>query len=123
MGHLRNSIRKFLLDRRTLLTDVTDKKKIAKFLESVKPVKTNHALVRIGGETDGGYLVPNDMENIGACFSPGVSTTADFEIDLAQRGVRSYLADYSVDRPPVHNPLFDFEKKYLGPINNEKFMG
>ncbi|QWE00761.1 hypothetical protein FD967_01570 [Polynucleobacter sp. JS-Mosq-20-D10] len=122
MGHLRNGIRKLLLDRQLLLADVTDNNKIAQFLESVRPINTNHDLVRVGGVADGGYLIPNDIENIGACFSPGVSTVADFENELTQRGIRCYLADYSVDKPPVDNPLFDFEKKYLGPKNNEIFM-
>jgi hypothetical protein len=122
MGHLRSSIRKLLLDRQLLLTDVTNNNKIAQFIESVKPIKTNHELVRIGGATDGGYLIPNDIESIGACFSPGVSTVADFENELTQRGISCYLADYSVEKPPVDNPLFDFEKKYLGSKNNEIFM-
>ncbi len=33
---------------------------------------------------------------------------------MANRGIRCFLADYSVDAPPVENDLFDFEKKFLG---------
>ena len=43
------------------------------------PVKTEHELIRIGGSKDGGYLVPNDLSGIQACFSPGVSDLADFK--------------------------------------------
>jgi Tfp pilus assembly protein PilF len=100
----------------------TEKQKIVEFLELVKPIKTNHDLIRVGGDTDGGYLIPNDIENIDTCFSPGVSEVANFENDLTKRGIKCFLADYSVEKPPIKNTLFDFEKKYLGAKNNEMFM-
>jgi hypothetical protein len=116
------TFKKILLKQRRLITKTTDKQKILDFLDSIKPVKTNHELIRIGGETDGGYLVPDDLENIDTCFSPGVSLVADFENELTQRGIKCFLADYSVEGPPIKNALFDFEKKYLGNKNNEIFM-
>jgi hypothetical protein len=84
-------------------------------------VRTNHDLIRIGGQGDGGYLVPNDLEHISACFSPGVAKVADFELDLANRGIKCFLADHSVDVPPIHHDLFDFEKKHLGPTEDSVF--
>ena len=98
------------------------KQKIEKFLKLVEPIKTNHRLIRVGGDNDGGYLIPNDIENIDACFSPGVSNTSNFENDLTRKGIKCFLADYSVEKPPINNALFDFEKKYLGDKNNEMFM-
>ena len=95
------------------------KQKIEELIKLLKPIKTNHNLIRVGGDTDGGYLIPNDIENISACFSPGVSDNANFENDLTKKGIKCFLADYSVEKPPKNNPLFDFEKKYLSDINNE----
>ena len=100
----------------------TEKQKIVEFLELVKPIKTNHDLIRVGGDTDGGYLIPNDIENIDTCFSPGIDEVSNFENDLTKRGIKCFLADYSVEKPPIKNVLFDFEKKYLGCKNNEMFM-
>lgn len=100
----------------------TEKQKILDFLSRVSPIGTNHDLIRIGGDTDGGYLVPNDLESIDFCFSPGVSEVADFESHLTSRGIKCFLADYSVQAPPVSNALFDFEKKYLGPLESDVFM-
>jgi hypothetical protein len=100
----------------------TDKGKVERFLRSVHPVTTEHPLVRLGGPSDGGYLVPDDLAGIRTCFSPGVSTTADFEEAMARRGVRSFMADHSVEGPPMENPLFHFEKKHLGPRDDEVFM-
>jgi hypothetical protein len=92
------------------------------FLNLVKPIKTNHDLIRVGGQLDGGYLIPDDLEGIETCFSPGVSDIANFESELTSRGIRCFLADYSVDAAPVVNPLFHFEKKYLGITNDSIYM-
>jgi hypothetical protein len=92
-------------------------------LKLIQPKASPAPLVRIGGGGDGGYLVPDDLEGLVACFSPGVAESANFELALAERGVRSFMADYSVDRSPVENVLFDFEKLFLATHNQAgKFM-
>lgn len=89
----------------------------------IRPVKTKFELVRIGGIDDGGYLLPNDLEDIAACFSPGVAETASFEMDLQQKkGIGSHLADYSVDHPPMNFKPNSFTKKYIGTVNNDVYM-
>ncbi len=119
---LRSVARQFLLQwgirnvRTTALTDVRD------LLQKLKPVSSDVPLMRVGASGDGGYLIPDDLENVVACFSPGVAETASFELDIANRGIPCFLADYSVDRSPVQHNLFDFQKRYLGAINNERYM-
>jgi hypothetical protein len=93
---------------------MTDFGSLAQFFSAIRPQSTNHDLIRIGGESDGGYLIPNDLAGVEICFSPGVSTTADFEFELASRGIRCFLADYSVNASPIKHDLVHFEKKYLG---------
>ncbi|WP_419906985.1 FkbM family methyltransferase [Hoeflea sp.] len=92
---------------------------VSQLLQSLQPVTTQHPLLRLGGNADGGYLVPDDLEGISACFSPGVGDSSDFENDLARRDIRSFLADYSVDGPPSPNPYFNFERKFVGTTNDE----
>lgn len=82
-------------------------------LRLIRPQASPFPLTRVGGNGDGGYLVPNDLEGLGACFSPGVADSADFELDLAARGIRSFMADYSVNSAPIENDLFDFEKLFV----------
>ena len=118
----KNLVKSILLTQHLQISKTTDKSKLLEFLSSVKPIKTNHNLIRLGGEMDGGYLIPNDIENIDNCFSPGVSEVANFENDLTKKGIKCFLADYSVEHPPIQNDLFDFEKKYLGNKNNEIYM-
>ena len=97
----KNMVKSILLTKHLQISKTTDKSKLLEFLSSVKPIKTNHNLIRLGGEMDGGYLIPNDIENIDNCFSPGVSEVANFENDLTKKGIKCFLADYSVEHPPI----------------------
>jgi hypothetical protein len=119
---IKEILKALLYKKNYFVSQVTDPNALAEFFRSVRPVSTNHELIRIGGETDGGYLVPNDLEGIQVCFSPGVSNRSDFELDLTRRGIECFLADYSVDSPPVSHPLIHFEKKFLGQTDDSKFM-
>lgn len=91
------------------------------FFQKIRPLVTNYELIRVGDNSDGGYLIPNDLDDIDFCFSPGVSTEASFENFLTQKNIPCFLADYSVEAPPFKNKLFDFEKKYLGSKDSEIF--
>jgi hypothetical protein len=122
MSALGRIARSNLLGLGISLGKTADPQAIQRFLDTVRPIETEHPLIRLGGDGDGGYLVPDDLEGIRACFSPGVSTVARFEVDLAARGIKCFLADASVSAPPVQNALFDFEPKYLGPTSADKFI-
>jgi hypothetical protein len=96
------------------VSPTTDPKKLRAFFDMVRPRHTGHELIRMGGDGDGGYLVPDDLEGIRTCFSPGVSLVADFELECARRAMSCFLADASVEAPPIAHPMFHFEKKFLG---------
>lgn len=115
---IKESVKVFLYKKKYFVSQVTDSSAMEQFFRSVRPVSTNYELTRIGGERDGGYLVPNDLKGIQVCFSPGVSRCAEFELDMARRGIDCFLADYSVDAPPVSHPLIHFEKKFLGQVDD-----
>lgn len=95
---------------------------VLNLIRTLRPVDCGKPLIRIGGSADGGYLIPDDLDGIEYCFSPGVNTIADFENDLADRKIHSFLADYSVDGPPISRPEFTFDKKFLGATDNEQFF-
>jgi hypothetical protein len=122
MKKLERKIKEWLRERNIHIGRKVKDTELINFLRRVRPVTTEHALVRIGEEGDGGYLLPDDFEGISCCFSPGVSIEVHFESDLARRGIKSYLADYSVESLPIKNTHFDFEKKYLGMENNSIYM-
>ena len=122
MASLRRFLQKYLYGVGLTLGRTADPKDIERFMRRLHPIETEHGLVRYGGDRDGGYLIPDDLEGITACFSPGVSSIAQFEEDIAARGIKCFLADASVIAPPVQNALFDFEPKYLGPVSGGKFI-
>lgn len=76
--------------------------------------KCQQRLVRLGGDGDGGYLVPDELEGISALFSPGVQFSANFELALADRGIRCFLADASVKSAPVEHQMIHFESLNIG---------
>ena len=92
---------------------------ISRFNEMYKPIE----LVRVGGDGDGGYLMPNILDTVRYCFSPGVGNIAEFETQLSKNhGIKSFMADASVEKPPLMNENFFFVKKFLGSRTNEKFI-
>lgn len=104
------------------VTRQTDEIGLSGFFSLINPIATEHTLLRLGDQSDGGYLVPDDLNGLDACFSPGVSQEASFEADVAKLGVPCYMADYSVDNSPIRHALFDFEKRYLGSENDGVYI-
>lgn len=95
---------------------------LTRLLAQLRPFETDRPLIRIGAAHDGGYLIPDDLDGIEYCFSPGVSNTAAFEEDLLARGIRSFLADGSVDGPPSSLREFVFDKKFLGSLESDTHL-
>ena len=61
------------------------------------PCSSGYEYIRLGLEGDGGYVLPNDLSNITACFSPGVNNQIGFEKDLQQQfGISSHLCDRGI---------------------------
>jgi hypothetical protein len=100
----------------------TPEAKLRKLLRAMRPVSPSMPLVRLGPEGDGGYLVPDDLADIPACYSPGVSGIAGFERDCASRGMEVFLADASVDGPPEQNERFHFLPRYIGAFSSDSFV-
>lgn len=50
-------------------------------LRLLSPWHAGHEMIRLGEDRDGGYLVPDDLDGIRACFSPGVDLASHFERD------------------------------------------
>ena len=88
----------------------------------LSPCSNGHSLIRVGAEEDGGYLVPDDLEGIVACFSPGTDQVVEFEKYFFSQGIRCYLADASVSENPFKNPLVDFQKKYISGFSHGDFL-
>jgi hypothetical protein len=108
----------FLVDHGFSLSRCTDIRAVKSLIERMHPVTTGKDLIRLGAASDGGYLAPDDLDGIVACFSPGVNQVATFEESIIARGIPCYLADASVSSPPVSSPLIHFDKLFLGVVED-----
>lgn len=98
---------------RWAVSPTTEPTELLGLLERLHPVMTEHDLRRLGPLGDGGYLVPDDLDGITACFSPGVGELSGFELDCVELGMRAHLADASVDAPQFADDRLDFIPKFV----------
>jgi len=114
----------FLAKRGFVLQKAVDKEKIIQLIDKLHPVQTQYELIRLGPKGDGGYLVPDCLDTISACFSPGVAEVSEFESDCLNLGMQLFMADASVEKPnwTISEEKYRFQKKFIGCTNNEEFM-
>lgn len=87
-----------------------DRAAVRALLRRCHPVLTPLPLVRLGGPGDGGYLLPDDLNGLVGCFSPGVGHTSAFEAALLARGLPCFLADPVAPARPLAAPGVCFEQ-------------
>ncbi len=114
MKLLKSLVWDFFASRNQFLIELTPKPSMQSLLQKLHPVRAGKELIRLGPNGDGGYLVPDDLAGIEACFSPGVSMISGFEKACAERGMKVFMADKSVDKPADSHALFHFTKKFVG---------
>jgi hypothetical protein len=120
-AHVLNTVE--LLNQGLFLQRSTSTGRILTLIENLRPRATLTELIRIGGNSDGGYLVPADLTGVASCFSPGVGLTASFETDLQHRfNIPSHLADGSVSGPPPGLNPRSFTHKFVGPLDDESHI-
>ena len=127
-------IRKRIINLKKYIYDIAFKKSFSiqklnsKFeLESfISRFRENYIscdLIRVGGDRDGGYLLPNNLNNISFCFSPGVAQTALFEKELSDKyNIKSFMIDASVNSCPISGFNFEFLPKFLGTQTKNEFI-
>ena len=94
-------------------TPRTSERDLQNLVRKLRIMEIDTKLVRLGSELDGGYVLPDILSEDLVCFSAGVHLNSDFEMDLARRGIRSHLIDFSVSGPAANDPLIGFTRKFL----------
>lgn len=115
---LRHRLREILLARTMWSERAQPDEPIRALIERLRPQSSDVPLIRMGGAHDGGYLIPDDLDGIAACISPGVSDECSFDTEAARRGMQVHMADASVDGPPTDNPRFHFSKLFFDTYNS-----
>jgi hypothetical protein len=94
---------------------------LVKLFDFLKPKLTSLPLTRIGGNGDGGYLVPLDLNEIEVCISPGSNKEWRFEKDLYDRfGIKSAIIDKIENKPIDLYSEFTFTDSWLGTISGNR---
>jgi FkbM family methyltransferase len=93
------------------------KSHLLNFIKKCKIYNSGIELIRVGSNEDGGYLVPNILNQIDYCYSPGVGDSTKFEDDLlAKFNIQSFTADGTIKTSPNKH---QFLSKNIGLENNE----
>jgi hypothetical protein len=98
----------------------TELKSLLKFLV---PINNGHKLIRVGSDGDGGYLLPDDLNDIKYCFSPGAGAVWTFEQEIGSRfGIKSLICDGTIETFPSFEHLHSFTPMNVGPLREEKII-
>jgi len=95
-----------------VIQEVIAKEKMIGLLEHLYPMQTQFDLIRIGANRDGGYLVPDCLEEIDVCFSQGVARVSEFE--CLERGMKGYQTQFPnpLDFDNTSKPHFPLPKDW-----------
>ena len=75
---LQRSMNERDIRRRGRAEEMSSREQLERFFGTLHAVDPGLPMIRLGGDGDGGYVVPDDLDGLAACFSPGVSDVADF---------------------------------------------
>jgi hypothetical protein len=70
--------------------------------------------LRIGNNTDGGYIMFDDFDRTAIVYSFGIGGSVSFDLQLAQMGKQVFMFDHTIDGLPVQHPNFSFHRLGLG---------
>ena len=122
---LRKKAKKFLenilFNNGYILEKITDINKLNNLLKKLSPVATDKNLIRIGSINDGGYIVPSVLEDIKYCYSAGIGFNYDFEFELAKKGIKCFMADYSINEIEKNSNLI-FDKIFIRGNSYGKYL-
>lgn len=76
-------------------------------LRLISPVAAIGAVKRrVGGPADGGYVMLDDLDAIGVCYSLGVGPDVSWDYEMAERGASVFQYDHTVEHAPATHCRF-----------------
>ncbi|WP_051907820.1 FkbM family methyltransferase [Flavimarina sp. Hel_I_48] len=120
----KNYVKRAFLQQGLIGKSVTETDRVVSLINRLRPKAIEKGMVRLGPQRDGGYVLPDDLEYIEACFSPGVEQMSQFEEDCLKHDIKIFLADASVEKPTFKEgeTRFNFLKKHIGTYNSEHLI-
>lgn len=87
-------------------------------LSRLKVFDADVGKVRAGNLYDGGYIVPDDFDGIEGVISIGIGDDVSFDKFFADRDIRVFQYDHTVDGPPSTHDSFVFKKTGWGGVED-----
>lgn len=115
------TLRDWLYARGLSVGVASDSARVREVIDMVRPRNVLPSLVRVGSGSDGGYLLPDDFDDLTAVLSPGVGKLSDFELFFAERGVECLLVDGTVEGPTVNHSNFSFVSALVGSRDDDTY--
>lgn len=101
-------------------TRCTPRERIVSLTRLLRPQRAvGESKVRLGRDGDGGYISLDTGTRVTHALSLGIEQDDSWDIDCANRGIRVYQYDYSIDQAPHQHELTEFHKKKIGPRKTE----
>jgi len=94
---------------------------ISSIVKISQPRKTIRELIRIGQNSDGGYVVSPVFETL-TCLNLGVGYEVTADLDLIGRGFRIFAYDGTVPNPLPDESSYKFHQKNIGYEKNNAGM-
>lgn len=122
--HIRGTLASYideLGDLRSLYGELRQEVRAA--LSLLTPMKAlDRSKIRVGGQHDGGYVMIDDLDTGGVCYSVGVGGDTSWDLDMAQRGWTVYQYDHTVDCAPSQHPNCHFHPIGIAPTDDAPNM-
>lgn len=81
-----------------------------KVLLNVKEIQGDHKFVRVGNQSDGGYIMLDDMEDLRIAYSFGIGPDTSWDKDMATRGFQIFQYDPTISELPYQDKNFHFKR-------------
>ncbi|SFP04106.1 Methyltransferase FkbM domain-containing protein [Mesorhizobium sp. NFR06] len=74
--------------------------------------------IRIGSQTDGGYVMLDDFAGVDGALSLGINDDDSWDVDIARRDIIVHQYDNTIDKSPTSNDKFTFFKEEISSGNS-----
>jgi hypothetical protein len=101
----------------------TSQQEIIEVLNLLRPYHmVNDHKVRIGGDADGGYVMPSLALKSNAVVSIGIGDQVSFDAELADRGATVLQFDHTIPGAPKEHANFRFHRQGWGPKDEGELL-
>lgn len=93
---------------------------ILSLMKMLSPQDPDMGKIRVGSLGDGGYVLPNDLEEIDSILSIGIGDEDSFDLQFAKNNIPIYQYDHTVEHAKNQHDSYKFHKIAWGAIDSEE---